>query len=98
DGHVTGVQTCALPICGPGRRRRLARLQARRLPAGLGRSTSDLARAAPLRRRARAQLAAARRLSPLPPPLPAPDRAVGARGARLRSEERRGGEEGRTWW
>src|SRR5207253_3762640 len=32
DGHVTGVQTCALPISGPGRSRRSRGLGRARLP------------------------------------------------------------------
>src|SRR5256884_7179914 len=85
DVAVTGVQTCALPICpehGAG-----ARSAARARPRAAGRAARGD------RRTDRPHL---RRDQPAARPRPAADRA--RRRPAARSEERRGGEECRTWW
>src|SRR5439155_13319512 len=85
DGHVTGVQTCALPIsrAGGGRAARAARRAARpraRLVAGDG--ARRLVRPAALRAGH-----------------PRGGRVIDEKAQELRSEERRVGKEGRCrWW
>src|SRR5207253_6845898 len=83
DGHVTGVQTCALPIYARTAARHLRRRRAG--PACARTRTAGRRRRGPALTRARG-----------------PDgrgRGAGARRrGNVRSEERRVGKEGRSWW
>src|SRR5207253_5363754 len=94
-GHVTGVQTCALPICPLVQHRRAA-LQRDRLP-GPAPFPPPLSEVPPPLRHVDIRAAA------LPPQSMFWGEAARARAVRLaprvgRSEERRVGREGRWWW
>src|SRR5690606_40669330 len=83
DFHVTGVQTCALPICGRGYRAASAADT-----AALHRGDVDTREAARRGRRGLLDAALVGRQQ---------HRGCSGGGAR-RSEERRVGKEGRSWW
>src|SRR5207253_5520106 len=85
DGHVTGVQTCALPICSSSSPERRASLRRGGATSGPGRTSRRW------QGRERSHLAWARASS-------RGARSTGSAAAVGRSEERRVGKEGRWGW
>src|SRR5439155_17815518 len=85
DGHVTGVQTCALPILDqhPESLQRTCAAGTRDAGRAGGRGVSPLARRAPGDRAGARGLVAARRER-----LSSPDRARGPRAVRARAPQR----------
>src|SRR5207253_8198915 len=82
DGHVTGVQTCALPI--------YPAMDRFTVPSGAAPSSGKLARTS--------QLSANRRPVLVPPWIVTPLRSRAVTLTSTRSEERRVGKEGRFRW